>query len=106
MQKLMLAALAAGVLVTAPASAQVYFGAGPGGVGAQVAPFGFGVGPQYDYYYGRDYGWYGSESPYETRSFAYVPRHRLHRGGRSGTTVYQRPNMKWDPYAKRWDGGN
>jgi hypothetical protein len=101
MKKIMLAAIA-GVLMAAPASAQVYFGAGPGGVGAQVGPFGFGVGPQYDYYYGRDYGWYGY--PHEAGAFAYAPRQRLHR--RSGTTVYQRPNMKWDPYAKRWDGGN
>src|SRR5262249_33407936 len=105
MKKIMLvAAIATGVLMAAPASAQGDFGAGPGGGGAQGGPFGFGVGPRYDYYYGRDYGWYGS--PYETRSFAYVPRHRMHRGWRSGATVYQRPSMRWDPYAKRWDGGN
>ena len=37
------------VLAATPASAQFYAGADPGGVGVQVGPFGFGVGP--------DYGW-------------------------------------------------
>jgi hypothetical protein len=36
-----------------PAPAQVYFGADPGGVGAQVGPFGFGVGPRYEPRYER-----------------------------------------------------
>jgi hypothetical protein len=55
---------AAAVFAAAPASAQVYFGAGPGGAGVQIGPFGFGVGPRhygyrdYDYDYGyRDYGY-------------------------------------------------
>jgi len=39
------AALALGV--AAPASAQFYAGAGPGGVGVEVGPFGAGVGPGY-----------------------------------------------------------
>jgi hypothetical protein len=42
-----------------PANAQVYLGADPGGVGVQVGPFGFGVGPDYwgyrdPYAYGGD----------------------------------------------------
>jgi hypothetical protein len=61
MRKILLASLAAAaVLAAAPASAQVYFGADPGGAGVQVGPFGFGVGPRYwdrgyrdyDYAYG------------------------------------------------------
>jgi hypothetical protein len=47
------AAAAAALLVAVPASAQVYLGAGPGGAGVQVGPFGAGVGPRYGY---RDYG--------------------------------------------------
>jgi hypothetical protein len=39
------AALAAATAT--PASAQFYAGAGPGGVGVQVGPFGAGVGPSY-----------------------------------------------------------
>lgn len=56
MRKLAFVAAAAAALVAAiPASAQVYLGADPGGAGVQVGPFGFGVGPRYDYRY-RDYG--------------------------------------------------
>ena len=48
MKALVLAAATAAALVTAvPASAQVYFGADPGGAGVEVGPFGFGVGPRY-----------------------------------------------------------
>ena len=48
MKKLLLGVAAAGTLfVAAPASAQVYFGADPGGVGVQVGPVGAGVGPRY-----------------------------------------------------------
>jgi hypothetical protein len=51
---------AAAVFAAAPASAQVYFGADPGGAGVQVGPFGFGVGPRYygyrDYDYDYAYG--------------------------------------------------
>jgi hypothetical protein len=46
---------AAALCVAAPASAQVYFGADPGGAGVQVGPFGLGVGPRYDRGYYRDY---------------------------------------------------
>lgn len=48
MKKLLLGLTAAATLgVAAPASAQVYFGADPGGVGVQVGPIGAGVGPRY-----------------------------------------------------------
>ena len=48
MKKLLFGLAAAGALfVAAPASAQVYFGADPGGVGVQVGPVGAGVGPRY-----------------------------------------------------------
>lgn len=52
---LMATAAAAALGMAAPASAQVYFGADPGGAGVQVGPFGFGVGPRYDRGYYRDY---------------------------------------------------
>jgi hypothetical protein len=57
MRTLVFAAAAAAALVAAvPASAQIYVGPDPwGGAGVQVGPFGFGVGPRYDYRY-RDYG--------------------------------------------------
>ena len=44
----MLLAAAAAVTLAAPASAQVYFGADPGGVGVQIGPFDAGVGPRYE----------------------------------------------------------
>ncbi len=48
MKKLLFGVAAATALfVAAPASAQVYFGADPGGVGVQVGPVGAGVGPRY-----------------------------------------------------------
>ncbi len=48
MKKVLFGLAAAGALfVAAPASAQVYFGADPGGVGVQVGPVGAGVGPRY-----------------------------------------------------------
>jgi hypothetical protein len=48
MRALLFAAAASVALVAAvPASAQVYFGAGPHGAGVGVGPFGFGVGPRY-----------------------------------------------------------
>jgi hypothetical protein len=50
MRNLLMAAATAALLVAAaPASAQVYMGADPGGAGVQVGPFGFGVGPRYGY---------------------------------------------------------
>jgi hypothetical protein len=53
MKKLLLAAAAAGALfAAAPANAQVYLGADPGGVGVQVGPFGVGVGPNWGYRHG------------------------------------------------------
>ena len=48
MKPLILAAAVTAALVAAtPSSAQFYAGAGPGGVGVEVGPFGFGVGPRY-----------------------------------------------------------
>jgi hypothetical protein len=48
MKKLLIGVAAAGALfAAAPASAQVYFGADPGGVGVQVGPVGAGVGTGY-----------------------------------------------------------
>jgi hypothetical protein len=60
MRKFVLATLAAAAVFAAvPASAQVYFGADPGGAGVQVGPFGFGVGPRYYGYrnYDNDYAY-------------------------------------------------
>jgi hypothetical protein len=56
MRNILFATLAgAALLAAAPASAQVYFGADPGGAGVQVGPLRFGVGPRYwDHGY-RDY---------------------------------------------------
>jgi hypothetical protein len=61
MRNILFATLAgAALLAAAPASAQVYFGADPGGAGVQVGPLRLGVGPRYwdpgyrdyDYAYG------------------------------------------------------
>jgi hypothetical protein len=61
MRTLLMAAAATIVLGAAtPAAAQVYLGADPGGVGAQVGPFGFGVGPRYDNW--RDRRWRDRDS--------------------------------------------
>jgi hypothetical protein len=56
MKKLLIAASAAGLLTiaTVPASADFYAGAGPGGVGVQVGPFGVGVGPRFGWH---DHDW-------------------------------------------------
>jgi hypothetical protein len=63
MRKLLMAAAAAGTLVaTVPASAKVYLGADPGGVGVQVGPFGVGVGPRYGWR-GDEYYAYGADCP-------------------------------------------
>jgi len=61
-----LLALATGALLIAavPASAQIYGGVDPGGAGVQVGPFGFGVGPRYDYRLrGDEYYAYGADCP-------------------------------------------
>ena len=65
MRKLLFA-VATGALVVAavPASAQVYGGVDPYGAGVQVGPFGFGVGPRYDYgWRGNEYYAYGADCP-------------------------------------------
>jgi hypothetical protein len=63
MKKLLIAASAVAMIaVTAPASAEFWAGAEPGGVGVQVGPFGVGVGPRYgwrDRYYNDGYHAYG-----------------------------------------------
>jgi len=58
MKKLLFATVAAATLgLAAPASAQFFVGADPGGVGVQVGPVGAGVGPRFDRGY-RHYGAY------------------------------------------------
>jgi len=62
------AALAA-LVAAGPASAQVYMGTDPGGVGVRAGPFAFGVGPVYGwrnpYAYGNyGYGAYGYDYGY------------------------------------------
>jgi hypothetical protein len=60
---LVTAAMAAALAAATPASAQFYAGAGPGGVGVEVGPFGVGVGPRYgwrDPAYTNGYYAYGS----------------------------------------------
>jgi hypothetical protein len=53
MRKLLsVAAVAVALCAAAPANAQVYVGADPGGVGVQVGPFGVGVGPNWRYRHG------------------------------------------------------
>jgi hypothetical protein len=65
MRKLLLTAATGALLLAAvPASAQVYLGADPYGAGVQVGPFGFGVGPRYDYgWRGNEYYAYGADCP-------------------------------------------
>ena len=80
MRKLLMAAAAAGALVTAvPASAQIYMGADPGGAGVQVGPFGFGVGPRY--------GWRGDE--YYAYGAADCPLVRERIIKRDGQVIYR-----------------
>ena len=68
MKALFLAAATAAALATAaPASAQVFLGAGPGGAGVEVGPFSAGVGPRYGWrdHYWRGHDWRGD--------YAYAP---------------------------------
>jgi hypothetical protein len=59
MKKLLITASAVAMIaVAAPASAEFWAGADPGGVGVQVGPLGVGVGPRFgwrDHYYDRSY---------------------------------------------------
>jgi hypothetical protein len=63
MKRILFAAAAvAAIGIAAPASAQVYVGADPGGVGVNVGPVGVGVGPDYwnppyHHRYGREYAY-------------------------------------------------
>ena len=82
MRNILLTTVAAVTLFAAmPASAQVYFGADPGGAGVQVGPFGFGVGPRYYGYRDYDYD-YGYRCPL-VRERVVTPRgnviYRMHR---------------------------
>jgi hypothetical protein len=55
MRKLLFAAVAAAAMIAAvPASAQVVYADPEPGVGVQIGPFGFGVGPRYG---GRHYAY-------------------------------------------------
>ena len=84
MRRLVFAAAAAATLVAAvPASAQVYFGADPGGAGVQVGPFGAGVGPRYAYpngYRGDEYYAYGAANCSTMRERIVTP---------SGRTIFK-----------------
>jgi len=64
MRKLLLigAAAALAIGVATPASAQLYAGAGPGGVGVQVGPLGAGVGPGY---WGPHHRWHRAYGAYD-----------------------------------------
>ena len=82
MRNILLTTVAAVTLfAAAQASAQVYFGADPGGAGVQVGPFGFGVGPRYYGYRDYDYD-YGYRCPL-VRERVVTPRgnviYRMHR---------------------------
>jgi hypothetical protein len=84
MKKLLIAGSAAALLAVAsvPASAQFYAGAGPGGVGVEVGPFGVGVGPRYgwrDRYWGDDYGYraYGAADCRIVRQRVVTPSGRV-----------------------------
>jgi hypothetical protein len=71
MRKLLFATAATiAMLAAAPASAQVYLGADPGGAGVQVGPFGFGVGPRYERYGWRD--WRDDGYTYGRSDYAYA----------------------------------
>jgi hypothetical protein len=62
MKRLLFSVVAvAAIGLAAPASAQFYAGAGPGGVGVQVGPVGAGVGPAWDghHHWRGAYGAYG-----------------------------------------------
>ena len=77
MRKLWLGVAAATVMLfaAAPASAQVYLGADPRGVGVQVGPLGVGVGPDYWGYhhrYWRDYAY--AEPCHAVRTRIVTPR--------------------------------
>jgi len=66
MKRILLAASVlalAGAATLTPASAQVFLGADPGGVGVQVGPVGAGIGPRWD---GRYHHRYDND-------YAYVP---------------------------------
>ena len=79
MKKLVFAAVAATTLgLAAPASAQFFVGADPGGVGVQVGPVGAGVGPRFgDHRWQRHYGAYAYGDCRTVRERIVTPRGRV-----------------------------
>lgn len=79
MKKLMFGVAAATLLAAAvPASAQVYVGADPGGVGVQVGPLGVGIGPDYwgsHHRYWRDYAY--APACHAVRERIVTPHHHV-----------------------------
>jgi hypothetical protein len=80
MNKLIFAAIGVMALsLAAPASAQLGFGAGPGGVGVQLGPFGAGVGPGYGsaprHRWDRSYDTYGYDRSYGSADCRLVRQH-------------------------------
>ena len=77
MKTLLLAGVAAATLaMAAPASAQFFVGADPGGVGVQVGPLGAGVGPSYDPYW-RGHRWRNAYNAYDYAGDCRVVRERV-----------------------------
>jgi len=93
---LFIGAAAAALVAAAPASAQVYMGGDPGGVGVRAGPFAFGAGPGYrDPYaygsygygaYGYDYGGYTRPGGYANGALGYIGSRQY--GGWDGSAFY------------------
>ena len=81
MKKLLIAASAVAMIAAAaPASAEIWAGADPGGVGVQVGPFGVGVGPRFgwrDRHYTDGYYAYGSGDCRVVRERVVTPSGRV-----------------------------
>jgi hypothetical protein len=96
MKKLLIAASTVALLgaATLPAAADFYAGAGPGGVGVQVGPFGVGVGPRFS---GHDHYWHDRQ--YRRGYYAYgsgdcrIVRQRVVTP--SGRVIIQRHRECW-----------
>jgi len=74
MKRILFAAVALAMLGAAPAGAQVWAGADPGGVGVQVGPFAAGVGPDYWGYHHRYWRAYAYEPCRTVRERIVTPR--------------------------------
>ena len=86
MKKLLIAASTVALLgaATVPAAADFYAGAGPGGVGVEIGPFGVGVGPRFshdrywhDGYYRDGYRAYGAADCRVVRERVVTPSGRV-----------------------------